>query len=156
MTTRRGEPIEMERGDKGAATPATPEGRSVEEILRPLAESDDGRFEALRRLHPHVMGEAVIWGCDCPGWLVDASLGAIVRAAAACGQRLMFSYFLPFKIGNSRAVWECAIVLPTDDVPPVLRTISWTAQTPEEAAALVLVAAAGDEKLHHATEPKHG
>ena len=136
------EPIETERGDKGAATSATPIGKSIEEILRPLAEAMideerrdeepfprmvrtlDPRFEAMRAGRYQEAG-----GGSIPGWRIDASLEAIVRAAAACGfGSLTFWYHNDcwhVRLGDMR---------------------SWDGATPEEALARALAGAWNDEK----------
>ena len=154
MTTRRGEPIETER-------------KSVEDILRPLAEATvdeerrdespfprmvrvpDPRFEALRlRRLQGFTGEA---NRTLGTWTgeIDASLDAIVLAAAECGLVCELS-----QQGKrwSATVWRRARPLLSD---PTGRT-SCGGATPGEALAKALVTAVGDERLHSATEPKHG
>ena len=113
----------------------------------------DPRFAALRR--PSYVREGLSTEGErkqgnyewWPGG-IDASLGAIVRAAAACG----------FHVGHMG---------PTYDDPQRWAVAFWTVTphktldvhtykegegaTPEEAATLALVAALGDEKPHTAT-----
>ena len=162
MTTRRGEPIETER-------------ESVEEILRPLAEqkirqwlkvravsfSDplprideplfeevpDPRFEALRLLRG-LAGLQGFWRGE-----IAASLGAIVRAAAACG--LNIHLFHPARWPQGVAAQEWTARLDNwkfeEDVFPVGMAAG---ATPEETAARALVAAVRDEKAAIPTVPR--
>ena len=166
MSNRRGEPIETERGDKGAATSATPIGQSVEDILRPLAEwripcthhlgesceCEDGqldpRFEALRRRMTDAEWVTLTWpDVRDPSrveyvsrqWIIDTSLGAIVRAAAACGLGTITFWY-------HNDCWHVRL----GDM------CSWDAATPEEALARALVAAVGDEKAQFTTAPGDG
>ena len=127
MTTRRGEPIETERV-------------SVEDLLRPLAEWEwpgqglDTRFDALRG-YELIRGEKLSNPIGLRVHTIDASLGAIVRAAAACGLDVVELYQWP------GGAWGCTLrhylsTLPTDPPRP-----KGTGATPEEAAARALVAA---------------
>ena len=124
MTTRRGEPIETKAVDVAA-------------ILRPLVESDENRFEALRLGRYQDAGGGAI-----PGWRIDASVDAIVRAAAACGLK--------------RMEWLC----PGPLGPPGYAQDQWQVRfadsfgfgsTLVEAAARALVAAWNDEKATRLT-----
>ena len=116
MTTRRGEPIETKRV-------------GVEAILRPLAESDDPRFEALRT------GDYVDRLRHFRG--IDASLGAIVRAAAACGL-----FWITLQTNSDGRV-ACFFGHP--DSEQARETLEFGA-TPGEALAKALVAAVGDNE----------
>ena len=158
------EPIETERGDKGAATSATPIGKSIEEILRPLAEAMideerrdeepfprmvrtlDPRFEAMRAGRYQEAG-----GGSIPGWRIDASLEAIVRAAAACG--LSVHLFHPARWPQGVAAQEWTARLSNwkyeEDVSP---SVLAEGAPPEEAAARALVAAWNDEKRRAITK----
>lgn len=150
MTTRQGEPLEAEQ-------------QSVESILRPLAEATvpcwgeceswdpplvtshdthpDPRFEALRRVGPwpeYPIGKMAI----------DASLGAIVRAAAACGWQV--TLLRPTE-ANPTGEWVVDVrpLLGLDEDPyEAVKRVSDLGYgvTPEEAAARALVTAWGDEK----------
>ena len=56
----------------------------IEELLRPMAESGDTRFEALRS------PQSFTADLQPANWGIDTSLGALVRAAAACGLCIEF------------------------------------------------------------------
>lgn len=126
------------------------ERESVADILRPLVEATvedvrpdevpfprsvlipDPRFDALRLiLDPEDYATPPSW--EDTSRLIDASLGAIVRAAAACG------YMTTRKVLEALLDWYDE---QHGGVPQ---------QSPEEAAARALVAAWRDEKAHSAT-----
>lgn len=203
MTTRPGEPIEeFEHRFAHAVLAATAEGideaimteykESVEEVLRPLAETrvervvylpfdsesgsprtyeesppgvlksvgiqsiPDPRFAALRR--PILMGDWV----SGPGvhdvtvngysWTLDASLGAIVRAAAACGFHVAHMGMDHEGVGWAVAFWSKVEHTPLD----THLYKEGLGSTPEEAAARALVAAWRDEKARSAPGPNEG
>lgn len=149
------------------ATPTAQE--SVQDILRPLVEATvevktpaeghflggqtvafvlgkyvlDPRFDALR---PPVVTSYYVSG---PGirevlvngrsWTLDASLGAIVRAAAACGWKV--------GIGPHAGGWQVIISDRATQFPFLgYPTVVEFGVTPEEAAARALVTAWRDEK----------
>ena len=105
----------------------------------------DRRFEVLRRPNSHwrVQGQQNTFYAWLGG--IDASLGAIVRAAAACG--LSVHLFHPARWPQGVAAQEWTARLSNwkyeEDVSP---SVLAEGATPEEAAARALVAAWNDEK----------
>ena len=88
----------------------------------------DARFKALRRpVALHDVNETAYERRDLErGWFIDTSLGATVRAAAACGLTVRLAQ-------KAQDQWEAVV----DGVPRAMRS----GDSPEEAVARALAAA---------------
>ena len=109
------------------------------DILRPLAERGDERFSALRK--PRMVwrhrGLGLMPFVSETEWMVDDSLGAIVRCAAACNAHVDY-------LGDkytTDGVWVCILLVRPDQEDGDEAEYVEDGSTPEEAAARALVAA---------------
>ena len=118
----------------------------------------DPRFEALRRRVTDAEWVMFTWpDVRDPSrvvevrreWFLDASLGAIVRAAAACGWESALGLYEGPEKGWYAVIGE-------EDSEGYLEGQKRLGATPEEALARALAAAVGDASLHWPTAPQEG